>query len=119
MGRLGTGLLIALILPLSAWCLYAAVSISSVSNWYELLVTFLTIVFPFEVLLALLATYTRNDEVGWVRHISACGYVVAAVSFVIPLFIGIRDYYVYFVDTRNAAQYVQPSVLKDFKPTDQ
>lgn len=110
---------VALILPLSVWCLYAAVDLSSVSNWYELLVTFLTILFPFEVLLALLATYTRNDEVGWVRNISTCGFVVAVVSFVIPLFIGMRDYYVYFVDTRNAAQYVQPSVLRDFKPTNQ
>jgi hypothetical protein len=110
---------VALILPLAAWCLYSAIGLSSVSNWYELLVTFLTIVFPFQVLLALLALYARNEEATWVTKISTCGLVVAGVSFMIPLIIGTRDYYVYLVDRRNAAQYVQPSVLRDFKPTNQ
>ena len=108
-------ILILLIIFLSAVCLFEVLGIWKITNWYDLLVLFIILIFPFDIALFFISFYLKKHTEGWEKNIAFIGLFIATVSIMVPVSTFFWDYYNWRIDSLNYKQYVQPNVLKEFQ----
>jgi hypothetical protein len=84
------------IILLGLWCLINAYGALGVTNWYEQLLAYLTVMVPFALGLLFLSNSSKKKDMGWQRIIAIVGLYVSVITLVLPVLVLARDLMTYY-----------------------
>lgn len=67
------------------WCLFNVYDGWSVTNWYELLISYMIIIFPFALGLLFISRHASKKRIGWQKKIAIAGVFTSIISLIFPL----------------------------------